>query len=109
MTLPPHYLHGERRESVFAVTPPKIYFRLSTALDTKAQGLSRLVLQDSRWLVSQSQPLRPRCRPQPSTLWSSTKAEVKPNDKSFKAGIQFTKNGNFNDFFSIGGAQHRYG
>lgn len=109
MTLSPYYTHGEGRESAFTVTPPKIKFGPGSLRevghDAKAQGMSRAALYTGKKVAG----LEPVATVKGALSNAGVdvvifdEVEVEPTDKSFKAGIQFAKEGNFDGFFSVGG------
>ncbi len=109
MTLSPYYTHGEGRESAFTVTPPKIKFGPGSLRevghDAKAQGMSRAALYTDKKVAG----LEPVATVKGALSNAGIdvvifdEVEVEPTDKSFKAGIQFAKEGNFDGFFSVGG------
>jgi alcohol dehydrogenase class IV len=109
MTLSPYYTHGEGRESAFTVTPPKIKFGPGSLRevghDAKAHGMSRAALYTDKKVAG----LEPVATVKAALSHAGVdvvifdEVEVEPTDKSFKAGIQFAKEGNFDGFFSVGG------
>jgi len=109
MTLSPYYTHGEGRESAFTVTPPKIKFGPGSLRevghDAKAHGMSRVALYTDKKVAG----LEPVATVKAALSAAGVdvvifdEVEVEPTDKSFKAGIQFAKEGNFDGFFSVGG------
>ena len=109
MTLSPYYTHGEGRESAFTVTPPKIKFGPGSLRevghDAKAHGMSRVALYTDKKVAG----LEPVATVKAALSNAGVdvvifdEVEVEPTDKSFKAGIQFAKEGNFDGFFSVGG------
>ena len=109
MTLSPYYLHGEGRESAFTVTPPKIKFGRSSLRevghDAKAHGISRVALYTDKNVAS----LGPVATVKAALSVAGIdvvvfdEVEVEPTDKSFKASIRFTEEGNSDGFFSVGG------
>ena len=108
MTLSPYYTHGDGRESA-TVTPPKIKFGPGSLRevghDAKALGMSRVALYTDK-IVAQLEcvsTVKQALSDANIDVAVFDEVEVEPTDKSFKAGIEFAKSGNFDGFFSVGG------
>jgi hydroxyacid-oxoacid transhydrogenase len=109
MTLSPYNSHDEGRESAFTVTPPKIKFGPGSlhevGYDAKAHVMSRVVLYTDK-KVAGLEPVaiaKAALSAVDVDVVTFDEVEAEPTDKSFKAGIQFAKEGNFDGFFSVGG------
>lgn len=109
MTLSPYYTHGDGRESAFTVTPPKIKFGPGSLRevghDAKALGMSRVALYTDKTVAQLEcvSTVKQALSDANIDVAVFDEVEVEPTDKSFKAGIEFAKSGNFDGFFSVGG------
>ena len=109
MTLSPYYTHGDGRESAFTVTPPKIKFGPGSLRevghDAKALGMSRVALYTDKTVAQLECVSTVKQALSDANIGVAVfdEVEVEPTDKSFKAGIEFAKSGNFDGFFSVGG------